>query len=131
MNKIELIKRLEKLNLPKEEYWLITGGAMVLYGIKNETNDIDLGCSEKLADELEELGYKTTRMLDGTRKIELEEDIEIFENWLYDKVEIFGNIPVISLNGLVTMKKELGREKDKLDIKRIEEFIRAKNLETL
>ncbi|MBQ9120123.1 MAG: hypothetical protein IJY09_08760 [Lachnospiraceae bacterium] len=131
MNKTELICRLKKMDFDKNEYWLITGGAMVLYGIKEETGDIDLGCSKRLADELEKQGYKTTRMSDGTRRIEVESDIEIFEDWLFDKVELVENIPVISLAGLLAMKKDLSREKDYADIKRIEAFIREKDLKSI
>ncbi len=107
MNKIEIIRRLEELNFDKNEYWLVTGGAMVLYGIKNETHDIDLGCSKKMADNLEKKGYKVTRLIDGTRKINIENDIEIFENWIFDKIDVITNIPVISLDGLIAMKNGL------------------------
>ena len=120
MVKEDIIKRLMDLNFPITDYWLITGGAMVLYGLRDATNDIDLGCSKSLADMLEKNGFTTTRLSDGTRKITIADDIEIFEDWIFDKAEIKEGISVISLKGLLEMKKSLGREKDLKDIELIE-----------
>ena len=49
----------------------------------------------------------------------MSEDVEIFENWLEDRVERFEGIPVISIQGLIWMKRALGREKDFRDIQLI------------
>lgn len=120
MVKADIIKRLKNLNFPITDYWLITGGAMVLYGLRDATSDIDLGCSKALADILEKDGFTTTKLSDGTRKITIADDIEIFEDWIFDKAEIKDGISVISLKGLLEMKKSLGREKDLKDIELIE-----------
>ena len=61
-----------------------------------------------------------SRCDDGTRKILYSENVEIFENWIEDTVEIIGGIPVVSVDGLIQMKKKLGREKDLADIALIE-----------
>lgn len=126
MIKADIIKRIIELNFPVNEYWLITGGAMVLYGLKDTTNDIDLGCSKFLADMLEQSGYPTTKLSDGTRKFMVADDIEIFEDWLFDNVEIRDGISIISLKGLLEMKRSLGREKDIKDIELIEAALYAK-----
>ena len=123
MNRVELLKVLESLNLDSKEYWLITGGAMVFYGFRKETGDLDLGCTSKLADELEAKGHPVEIMPDGTRKICPVSDVEIFENWLYDQVEIIDSIPVISVKGLIAMKKSIGREKDLKEIQLIERYL--------
>ena len=120
MNRFELLNLLESLKLDPNEDWLIAGAAMVFYGFRKETRDLDLGCTSKLADDLEAKGYPTDIMPDGTRKICPAPDVEIFENWIYDQVEIVDGIPVISASGLVTMKKSIGREKDIKDIQLIE-----------
>lgn len=99
------------LGLPKEEYWIVAGGAMVLHGIKKETRDIDLGCSRKLADRLEANGHLPERMADGSRRFVINSEIEVFEKWLFDRVEYIDGIPTISLLGLIMMKQSLGREK--------------------
>ncbi len=119
LDKEKLIARLKELPLDDGQYWLITGGAMVLYGLREQTSDIDLGCTSELADFLQEKGFPTEQLPDGTRKIVVAEDVEIFENWLEDRVERFEGVPVISIQGLICMKQALGREKDFRDIQLI------------
>lgn len=123
MNKNDIINRLEDLNFDKSGYWVLAGSAMVLHGIRPETNDIDMGCTKEFADELETEGYPAVVMPDGTRRITYAEDVEIFEDWIFDKVVSADGIPVISLDGLLEMKRNLGREKDLRDIQMIEEFL--------
>ncbi len=125
MKKADIIARLETLGFDKNEYWAIAGTAMVLHGLRAETHDIDLGCTAKLADELQKK-YPTTVLADGTRKIVPGPDVEIFEDWLYDKVVYVDSLPVISPAGLRTMKKTLNREKDQADIQKLEAYINAR-----
>lgn len=115
-DKQSLIRRLRELPFPKTEYWVVAGGAMVLHGFRPRTRDIDLGCSTFLTDKLERQGYAVSRCDDGTRKIIYSEEIEIFENWLEGTVEFIGGVPVVCAEGLIQMKKKLGREKDLADI---------------
>ena len=119
-DKYSLIQHLKELSFPEKEYWVVAGGAMVLHGFRKQTRDIDLGCCTLLADKLEQQGYLVSRCDDGTRKILYSENVEIFENWIEDTVEIIGGIPVVSVDGLIQMKKKLGREKDLADIALIE-----------
>ena len=123
MNRQDIIRKIQALNFPSEDYWLVTGGAMVLYGIKEETRDVDLGCSKRLADKLEAEGYLTKRNPDGSRKFELTGNIELFESWLFDHVDSIDGISVISINGLIMMKESLGRPKDISDLTLIKEFL--------
>jgi len=123
MNKNDIINRLEDLNFDKSGYWVLAGSAMVLHGIRPETHDIDMGCTKEFADELETEGYPTVVMPDGTRRITYAEDVEIFEDWIFDRVVFVDEIPVISLDGLLEMKRSLGREKDMRDVQMIEEFL--------
>ena len=125
MKKSDILRRLQELDFDPTQYWLITGAAMVLYGIRAETGDIDMGCTTALADLLESRGYPTVKSADGSRRITIGDDVEIFENWLYDKVECYENIPLLSPQGLIEMKRFLGREKDLRDIALIEDWRRA------
>ena len=119
-DKHSMLRRLGELAFPATEYWVITGGAMVLYGFRPQTHDIDLGCTTALADELEREGYPVSRTADGSRKIAYADDVEIFENWLEGAVELVDGVPVVSVDGLIEMKRKLGREKDLADIALIE-----------
>lgn len=69
LDKEKLIARLKELPLDDAQYWLITGGAMVLYGLREQTSDIDLGCTSELADYLQEKGFPIKQLPDGTRKL--------------------------------------------------------------
>ncbi len=120
-----MIQRVKALSFPKTEYWVVAGGAMVLHGFRPLTHDVDLGCTTLLADQLEGQGYPVSRRDDRTRKIVYSEDVEIFENWLEGTVETVSGIPVVGVEGLVRMKRKLGREKDLADIALIE---KRKNL---
>lgn len=119
-DKDSLLQRLQELPFSKKEYWVVAGGAMVLHGFRSQAQDIDLGCSTSLADKLEQQGYAVARCEDGTRKILYSEDVEIFENWIEGTVEIINGVPVVCVDGLIQMKKKLGREKDLADIVVIE-----------
>ena len=111
-----LLRRIAELPFPKEEYWILSGGAMVLYGFRPRTHDVDLGCTSRLADQLERQGYPVSQRPDEPRKIVYADDVELFENWLDGTVERVSGVPVVSVDGLIRMKQRLGREKDWRDI---------------
>ena len=126
MNRNDIIEKLKMFPYDSKDYWVITGAAMVLYGIREVTHDIDMGCTADMADKLEKAGYLYKITSDGNRRFKIGDDIEVFENWLFDKVVTVEGIPVISVKGLMEMKQKLGREKDKRDIKLIEEYIHGR-----
>lgn len=119
-DKYSLLQLLQSLPFSKEEYWVVAGGAMVLHGFRPQTRDVDLGCTTLLADQLEQQGCAAARCGDGTRRFSYSEHIEIFENWIEGSVEIISGVPVVSADGLIRMKRKLGREKDFADIALIE-----------
>ncbi len=123
MDRAELIGRLRRLPYDPADYWLVAGGAMVLYGLREETADIDLGCSGALAERLAAEGCPVKRMPDGRRAFQPEAQLELFEGWLSDRVVTVEGIPVVSLRGLLEMKRALGREKDLRDAACIEAFL--------
>ena len=123
LNKEEIIRLLKEAAFDAGEYWVMSGAAMVLYGIRDVTRDIDLGCTSKLADELEGGGYPSEVLSDGSRRIVFSEEIELFENWIEDQAVLLEGIPAVSLKGLIRMKEKLGREKDRNDILLIKEHL--------
>lgn len=123
MNKKELIERLRAFPYDVREYWVVAGGTMVLHGIKAETADIDLGCTPRMADQLQAEGYPYQITHDGNRWFKLGGDMEVFENWLYDAPVLIDGIPTLSIAGLIEMKRRLGREKDMKDIELINAYI--------
>ena len=126
MKKNDILEKLRAFPLDPDGYWVVAGAAMVLYGIREETTDIDLGCTHKTADRLEAEGYPPQRMRNGKRRFGIG-DFEIFEDWLFDRVVSVDGVPVISKQGLIELKRELGREKDLRDLERIEQHLAARN----
>ncbi|MBQ6160416.1 MAG: hypothetical protein IJK24_05690 [Oscillospiraceae bacterium] len=117
MNRADILEKLRALPWEPGDYWVITGAAMVLYGLRERTHDIDLGCTSKLADALEAEGLPCRVMEDGNRWFQPEDSVEVFENWIYDRIVSVDGLPVLSLEGLLEMKRSLGREKDRRDIR--------------
>ena len=127
MNRQEILDRLSAFPYDRGEYWIVAGAAMVVRGFREQTADIDLGCSRKMADRLEADGRLYRRTADGKRWFRSGDSIEIFEDWLRDSVETVGGFQTVSLQGLIEMKRELGREKDLKDIKLIRSFMEQEN----
>ncbi len=124
MTKGEILQKLRDLSWPIRDYWVVAGGAMVLYGLRDETRDLDLGCTTARADALAAAGVPFRHMDDGSgRWFTLDRDVEVFENWLLDRVELVEGVPVISLQGLRQMKAALDREKDRKDIALIDALL--------
>ena len=126
MKREEILNRLDSFPYDRKEYWIVAGAAMVLHGLREETSDIDLGCSSWMADQLEAEDHLYRRSSDNRRCFKYDEDIEIFEEWFSDSVESIKGYSVISLEGLIKMKEELGREKDMRDIERIRAFLKTR-----
>lgn len=127
MNKKELQERLAAFPYDRGGWWLVAGGAMVLYGIREQTHDIDLGCSTETADRMQADGLPYRRTADAKRQFRFGEDVEIFEGWLEDRVVEFDGVPVVSIDGLLAMKRALGREKDLRDVERILAFLKRED----
>ena len=123
LRKDEIIGLLNEAAFDRSEYWVTSGAAMVLHGIKETTRDIDLGCTTPMADRLEREGYDVEVLRDGSIKIVFSCAIEIFENWIEDQVILLEGLPVVSMDGLIRMKEKLGRKKDLEDIFLIKEHL--------
>ncbi len=123
MNKKEIVIRLKKMDFDINSYWVIAGGAMVLQGIRSDTKDIDIACTTKMFCSLETKGYSVTKNSLGYRKISLEEDIEVFENWDVLGIDYIEGIPTANIESIREMKIVMGREKDLEDVKLIDDML--------
>ncbi|MCR5664812.1 MAG: hypothetical protein K6G17_08085 [Oscillospiraceae bacterium] len=131
MNRDEILSTLRAFPYDPGEYWLVTGAAMVLYGMKEGTQDVDLGCSRLLADRLEAEGVPFRLTDDGKRWFCYSGTIELFEGWQAGDCLSVGGYSVVSPSALLQMKLSLGREKDRADIEAIRAWLaRRKGAET-
>lgn len=123
LQKKDIIQKLNQLVLDPKQYCVMTGAAMVLHGIKQQTQDIDIGCSDEVYEELQHRGFK----VDRSKKfecIEIDGCIEIFRNWTAEKKVYVEDIPIADIYSIRQYKQELSREKDLLDLALIDEFLK-------
>lgn len=124
--KEDIIKILKEMDLPLNQYWITSGAALVIHGVKETTRDIDLGCATELVEDFLKKGCKFRVVEDKSRIVEVNDNIEILENWFVEKIEFIEGLPVGTLESIKKQKAELGREKDMKDIKLIDEFMKSK-----
>lgn len=123
----DILEILKGVPLLGEDCWLTSGAALVLYGIKEQTRDIDLVCTTELADRLEAQGVAFRRSpLGNTRIFAYSGQIEVLENWETDEVIQVEGLPAASLLSIRKQKEALGREKDWADIRRIDAFLEGR-----
>jgi hypothetical protein len=130
LNKEDIVRILRDIDLPLSQCWITSGAALVMHGVKETTRDIDLGCTTNLVEQYLRKGYKYRVTSDNTRIVEVDDKIEMLENWFVEEIEIIDGLPVGSLESIKKQKAELGREKDINDIKLIDEYISKNPLYT-
>jgi hypothetical protein len=119
MDRTEFIKTLEKFNLPKSEFIILSGGSLLMRGLREKTADFDLCVSKKLAEEIDlydapkdEKGFfvpfPNCQMMDN------------FENIEFDVVD---GHQCESLESILAFKKSANRPKDQKDIEKIEAIL--------
>lgn len=123
MVKKEFLKRLDELNLDKNKYCIIASGVMLMYGLKDECNDIDLKVTKELFDEL----MNKYQMKQSDRYDYVYELLDIFDvncrNFDKNNIEIIDGYPVESLKLQLDWMIENNREKDKEKIEKIKNYL--------
>lgn len=137
MNRKEILEILNKYNFDKNKIYIISGSAMVLYGIKEKTNDIDITIDEEYEKVL--LGnYNCTierEIKDNgkTYKAYMIDDIINFSTHYYDRFNynVLDGYNIQKVEDILKLKESLNREKDKKDIKELKEYINIKSINSL
>lgn len=124
MNKEELKKLVDSLNLPKDEYYILSSGSLALYELRENANDLDLCVSNNLFNDLK-LKFKISEKDKndcGFYKVNnlIECIVKDKRNFIRDFREGY---PVETLENVLKFKKNLMREKDIKDIENIEKFL--------
>jgi hypothetical protein len=120
--KDSIIKIINDLDLPLNEYWITSGSALVMHGVKETATDIDLGCTTNLWEHFLQKGYTYRVEKDNSKIMELNEYVEIIKEYFVDEVEFIEGLPTGSLESIKKQKSKLGREKDISDIKLIDKY---------
>ena len=124
MKKEELIKLIKSLKLNKDEYWILSSGALVIRGIYPDARDLDIAVTEKGLQELKN-NYNLKKKGNGwyivTDKIECVLDTK--DSW---KIEKYGEYNLQSIEKYYEFLKESSREKDKARIPLIENYMKKR-----
>lgn len=119
MDKLNILKKIEESGLDKNRIIVISGASLVVQGIIEETDDIDLSCDLEYYNSL---NWKTKIGAFGI-EIKYFDVFEISYN-LYDlnQTIIINNIKFMNVQKCLELKQKLGRTKDKEFIKYIKKF---------
>ena len=119
MNRIGIIEELKKYNLDTKRYIIISGTAMVLHGLKNETPDIDISITPDYEEELLEdyLAVLEHTNPNGTYAYMIDDIINFGVNYYSEAKEYIDGFPVQSVDDIIKLKEFLNREKDREDLK--------------
>jgi hypothetical protein len=126
--KEDVIYICNSLNFNPDEYCLGFGGALVLYGIKGSTVDIDINVTNALFKRLSQI-YKVDHAMFNEPYIRIDGVVDVFIGSNMDSKTYIEGIPVSTLQEIIESKRRLGRPKDIEDIRCIEEFISNNKLQ--
>lgn len=124
MNKEELLKLVESLNIPKDEYYILGGGSLVMFGIKETTSDLDLCVSDELFAKLKEEYNLDENDKNECGFYQISDIIEIIPNSKeeFTAQEIDG-YKVEELKRILEFKKKRNTQKDKPYIEKITQYL--------
>jgi len=124
MNKKEYIEKLNQLNLDKSRYCIISGGVMLLYGLKESTEDIDIKIRPDYFEELKRV-YNFKKSPKYPYLYELDESTEVAVlDFSDDDIRVVDGYPAESLELQLKWMEEQNRPKDQEKIKVIKEYLK-------
>ena len=123
MKKLELINLIDSMCLDKREFVVLSSGALVLRGIMDNAVDLDIAVTSTGLEHLKEK-YNLIKKDNGFYKVT--DDIECVQDNMEGKKELIGNYYVQDINNYLEFLKRSNREKDKIRIRLVEEYIRTR-----
>ena len=120
MNKHEFIEKLESFGLPRSEYVILSGGSLLLRGLREETADFDLSVTDELAARLD---------LENCPKDDKGcfvpfEDVQMKNDMYRRSFDVIDGFQCESLESVLALKRRLLRPKDIRDIEAIEKYLK-------
>ena len=128
MNKDEIFIILKELNLPKKEFYIISGASLVIRGIREKCADIDLCISERLFEEIKDIYGLTEDKKNKYGFYQISDIIEVVvekkENF---KMEELNPYNLEDLHTILDYKEKRNLLKDQVDIKNINKYLEKLN----
>lgn len=122
LNKEELMELINSLGIDKNEFWVLSSGALVIREIYPDAGDLDIAVTEKGLEELKRnfnLKMKANGWYIVNDKVECIVDTK--EDW---KVEKWGDLNLQSMEMYYEFLKGSSREKDKARMALVEEYMK-------
>ncbi len=124
MKKPDLIKKISSLELEDGEYCIISGGILVMYGIREETEDLDLYVSKKLFEKIKDKYELRPRFDKFPDLYELDSEVEVKVcDFSSDDVSYVDGYSVWSLEKQLEWMISNHRGKDKRNIQLIKDYL--------
>ena len=125
MKKQEFVDKLNSFGFPRNEYVILSGGSLLLRGLREETADFDLSASEALVQSLD---------LKNCPKDEVGcyvpfEDVQMKPDMERRNFDVVEGFQCQTLEDILALKRRLMRPKDIKDIEAIEIFLKQKGNE--
>lgn len=123
MKKEEFMNLVDSLNLDNKDYCIISGGALLLHGLKESTHDVDIYVNENGFNKLNNQ-FKIEKTDDNKYKVK--ENVECFlrdDEYLEKERVVVNGYSLQSLEKILKLKLELNREKDLEDIKALRKVL--------
>lgn len=112
MNKDELIKLIDSLEIDLEEFWILSSSSLVLRDLFLSANDLDIAVTEKGLNQLKQ-NYTLKQKENGWYKVNDKVECVLDTKEPY-KVEKYGKYNLESLEKYYNFLKNSKREKDKI-----------------
>lgn len=124
MNKEELIKLIKTLKISKENFWILSSGALVLRGIYPDAGDLDIAVTDAGLEELKQ-NYNLKEKCNGF--YEVSDQIECICDGSKEDLEFqpekIGDYYVQNIYEYQKFLQQSSREKDKKRIPIVQKYI--------
>ena len=126
MRVVEFVNKLKKLSSPIDEYYILGEGAMLLYGVRYDTSNVEICVSKELFYKLLSNGIidETSKNKLGFYKLKSNPEVMVIPK---DKQEFkcirVGEFLIEDIREILMYKKRKRDTKSKRDVRDIEHFL--------
>lgn len=126
MNKEQLLLLVDSLELPKEEYYILSSGCLLLYGLREKVKDLDLCVSTELFEDMKRRFDIDLASKNDCGFYRLSDLVEVVVN---DKKgfhrDFKDGYPVEPLQNILVYKVNRNLPKDQVDIDNIKSYLNS------
>ena len=128
MNIEQLLDLLKELNLPKDEYYVLSGASLVIRGIREQAGDLDLCISRELFEQIKDKYNLTEDKKNECGFYHINDSLEVVVNEKENfNMEVCEPYNLEDLNTILEFKIKRNKPKDQVDIERIQKYLKENN----